>query len=98
MSNLVDFVPLLQLFPSKVQRRGKKLHQEVLETYGGLIHDIEQRLDSGEAVEGCLTKTMLETAEKEGVDDLDMSTLASAFMIGGVETVRALPVPFAVPG
>ena len=95
MSNLIDFVPLLQLIPTPMQRRGKKLHQGLVETYGGLINDIKQRLDRGVAVEDCLAKSMLQDASEEDLDDLDMSILASAFMIGGVETVR-LVVAFSI--
>ena len=94
MSNLVDFVPLLQLIPSKMQRRGKKLHQDFFDTYGGLINGIKQRLDGGAAVEDFLAKSMLEEAGDEDLDELDISILATAFMVGGVETVRrvlALP-------
>ena len=87
MSNLVDFVPLLQLIPTPMQRRGKKLHEGLVETYGGLIDDIRRRLDHGAAVKECLTKSMLQDANKEGLDNLDISMLASGFMIGGVETV-----------
>ena len=88
MSNLVDFVPLLQLIPSKMQRRGKKLHQDFVDLYGGLINGIKQRLDGGAAVEDCLAKSMLEEAGEEDLDELDISILATAFMVGGVETVR----------
>ena len=90
MSNLVDFVPLLQLIPSTMQRRGKKLHQDFVETYGGFINGIKQRLDGGAAVEDCLAKSMLQDAGEEDLDDLDMSILATAFMVGGVETVRCV--------
>ena len=92
MSNLVDFVPLLQLIPTTMQRRGKKLHQDFVETYGGLINGIKQRLDGGAAVEDCLAKSMLQDAGEEDLDDLDMSILATAFMVGGVETVRCVLV------
>ena len=88
MSNIIDFVPLLQLFPTTMRRRGKKLHQDVVETYGGLINGIKQRLDGGAAIEDCLAKSMLQSAGEEDLDHLDMSILATAFMVGGVETVR----------
>ena len=92
MSNLIDFVPLLQLIPTTMQRRGKKLHQDFFETYGGLINSIKQRLDGGAAVEDCLAKSMLQDAGEEDLDDLDISILATAFMVGGVETVRYILV------
>ena len=35
----------------------------------------------------CLAKSMVQMRKAENLDDLDMAILASAFMIGGVETV-----------
>lgn len=87
MSNLVDFLPILQYFPNPMQRRGRKLHQDLLETYGAMVKTIEQNLKDGVLVEECLAKTMLQCREKEGLDDLDIYLLASAFMIAGVESV-----------
>lgn len=52
-----------------------------------MIKDIEARLRAGEDVPDCLAKTMIELRGDEELDHLDMSILASAFMIGGVETV-----------
>ncbi|CAG7923811.1 unnamed protein product [Penicillium olsonii] len=90
MSNLVDFVPLLQRIPTPMHQRGKKLHKGLVDTYGGFIQDIERRMKSGEQVTDCLAKTMVEVRKKESLDDLDMAILASAFMIGGVETTAAI--------
>jgi hypothetical protein len=87
MSNLVDFIPLLQHIPTLMHQRGKRLHQGLVNTYGGLVTGIKKSLDNGEDVPDCLAKTMLEVQDKEQLDHLDMSILASAFMIGGVETV-----------
>ena len=90
MSNLVDFVPILQHIPNPMLIRGKKLHKGLVETYGGIMKDIEQNLESGVPVEDCLAKTMLQARKQENLDDLDMIFLASGFMIGGVETVSLL--------
>ena len=87
MANLVDFLPLLQHIPTAMQKRGKALNTGLVETYGGIIKDIEQKLEDGIPVEDCLAKTMLQNREQDELDDLDMAILASAFMIGGVETV-----------
>lgn len=87
MSNLVDFIPLLQCIPTPMHQRGKRLHQGLVNTYGGFVTEIKDKLASGKDVPDCLAKTMLEFQEKEQLDHLDMSILASAFMIGGVETV-----------
>ncbi|KAL0957868.1 hypothetical protein HGRIS_000052 [Hohenbuehelia grisea] len=90
MSNLTDFVPLLQRIPNPMVTRGKQLHKDLVETYGGMILDIQDRLKAGEDVSDCLVKTMIETNEEEGLDHLDMAILCSAFMIGGVETTASI--------
>lgn len=90
MSNLTDFLPFLQCLPNPMVNRGNKLHQGLVDTYGGMIKEIEQKLASGIVVKDCLAKSMLQVREAENLDDLDMAILASAFMIGGVETVRLL--------
>ncbi|ETW78112.1 cytochrome P450 monooxygenase 69 [Heterobasidion irregulare TC 32-1] len=90
VSNLVDFVPLLQHLPTSMRSRGVKLHEELIETYGGMVKDIEAQLKEGTPVPDCAAKTMVESREKEGLDDLDMAILASAFMIGGVETTAGI--------
>ena len=61
-----------------------------MKNYGGMIKDIERRMKAGEEVQDCLAKTMIQAREAEGLDDLDMAILASAFMIGGVETTASI--------
>ncbi|KAI3140466.1 hypothetical protein CBS147326_2167 [Penicillium roqueforti] len=90
MSNLIDFVPILQYLPSPLYKRAKKLHEGLVETYGGFIKETEQKMKEGKKVPDCLAKTMVEVRLKEDLDDLDMAILASAFMIGGVETTAAI--------
>ncbi|KAH8112313.1 cytochrome P450 [Phellopilus nigrolimitatus] len=90
VSNLVDFITPLQWFTTPLQARGKKLHQGLVDTYGGLIKSIEARMNAGEDVPDCLAKTMILSRESENLDDLDMAILASAFMIGGVETTASI--------
>lgn len=90
MSNLVDYIPILQHVPSPIRARGRKLHRDLVETYGGLINDIDIKMRRGEDVPECLAKTMLQVREAEKLDDLDIAMIASAFMIGGVETVGQL--------
>lgn len=70
-----------------MQIRGKKLHEALLETCGGLIKKIEAELINGEVVDDCLVKSMLQARKDQNLDDLDMAILASSFMIGGVEMV-----------
>ncbi|KAF5380073.1 hypothetical protein D9615_006264 [Tricholomella constricta] len=90
VSNLIDFVPFLQRLPNYMTTRGKKLHAGLIETYGGLLNDIEAKLNRDEAVPDCLAKTMILTKEEEQLDHVDMAILASAFMIGGVETTASI--------
>jgi len=87
VSNLIDFVPLLQRLPNPLTTRAKKLNKDLLETYGGMIHEIERRIKSEGDVPDCLVKTMLTVREREELDHLDMVMISSAFMIGGVESV-----------
>jgi hypothetical protein len=75
-------------------RRAKKLHRDLVENYGSFVDEIERKLETGrdnDKVPNCLSKSMLQSREKEGLDDLDIKILASAFMIGSVETVPTLP-------
>ncbi|KAI3613825.1 cytochrome p450 [Moniliophthora roreri] len=92
VSNLTDFVPLLQTFSTLnyMIRRGKALHQDLVDTYGGMVKEIEARMKSGEKVPDCLVKTLVEEKSAEELDDLDMAILCSAFMIGGVETTASI--------
>ena len=90
MSNLIDFVPLLQHFNTKLKRRAKRLHRDLVQTYGGFIRDVERKLACGIPVDDCLAKDLVENQEQEDLDELDMAILASAFMIGGVETTASL--------
>jgi cytochrome P450 len=73
-----------------MKTRGERLHADLVETYGGMINDIDARMQRGEEVPDCLVKTLLLSREEEQMDHLDMAILCSAFMIGGVETVRNL--------
>ncbi|KDQ57973.1 hypothetical protein JAAARDRAFT_193457 [Jaapia argillacea MUCL 33604] len=90
ISNLVDFVPFLQKILTFMSSHGHHLHGGLMGTYGGLIKDIEVRMNCGEDVPDCLAKSMILAQEEEGLDDKDMAILASAFMIGGVETTAAI--------
>ncbi|KAG6856614.1 hypothetical protein H0H87_002569 [Tephrocybe sp. NHM501043] len=90
VSNLTDFIPLLQRIPNYMITRGKKLHTDLVETYGGFLNDIEAKLQRGETVSDCLGKTIILTKEEEELDLVDMAILTSAFMIGGVETTASI--------
>ncbi|KAI5859431.1 cytochrome P450 [Durotheca rogersii] len=90
VSNLIDFLPLLEYFPSEVRSRGQKLHHDLVETYGGMIERINQCMSLGKEVPDCLASTLLRIREEEELDDLDMAMITSAFMIGGVETTASI--------
>ena len=88
MSNLVDFITPLQWITTPLLARGKKLHQGLVSTYGGMIKDIEARLHAGEDVPDCLAKTLILNREQEGLDWEDMCMLIAVFVLGGVHSVR----------
>jgi cytochrome P450 len=75
--------------------RGKKLHQGLVDTCGGLINDIDRRMKAGEDVPDCMVKYLLTVKEEEKLDDLDIVFICCAFMIGGVETTAAIKQWFA---
>ena len=88
MSNLVDFITPSQWITTPLLARGKKLHQGLVSTYGGMIKDIEARLHAGEDVPDCLAKTLILNREQEGLDWEDMCMLIAVFVLGGVHSVR----------
>jgi cytochrome P450 len=92
MSNLVDFVPsfMQKLLPWSIKRRGEKLHRDMITVYGGMIDKIDQDMKTGVETPDCLTKTLLSVHEQEGLDDLDISMLVSAFMVDDVETTASV--------
>ncbi|KAL5371623.1 hypothetical protein PMIN02_012775 [Paraphaeosphaeria minitans] len=72
ISNLVDFVPILQRLPSNMRRRARTLHSELVNVYGGLIKEIDEKMQAGGDVQDCLVKTMLLRKEEEDLDELDI--------------------------
>ncbi|KAF9456426.1 cytochrome P450 [Collybia nuda] len=90
VTNLTDFVPFLQRIPNYMTTRGKKLHNGFVETYGGMVRDIEARMNRGENVPDCLVKTLILNKESEKLEDIDMYIIASSLMIGGVETTSGI--------
>uniref|UniRef100_A0A0W0EWR5 Putative cytochrome P450 n=1 Tax=Moniliophthora roreri TaxID=221103 RepID=A0A0W0EWR5_MONRR len=90
VSNLVDFVPFLQRIPTPMQKRGARLREDTIKLYGGMIKDMERRLQAGEDVPDCLAKKLLEIRAEEELNFLDITMLTVAFMIAGVETPAGL--------
>lgn len=60
------------------------------EAYGGFIFSVDAKMRAGISVPSCLAETMLQTREREQLDNLDMAILASAFMIGDVKTTASI--------
>jgi hypothetical protein len=90
MSNIVDFIPLLQKLPNKTTKRAKRLHQGLVETLGGIMDEIQKHLQSGKHVSGCFASSLIENQDKEKYDRLDMIMLCAAFIIPGFGSVSSL--------
>ncbi|KAJ6622598.1 cytochrome P450 [Mycena sp. CBHHK59/15] len=75
--------------------RGIRLRKATIALYGSLIKDLETKLKAGEHVPDCFAKKLQEVKEEENLDDLDITMLAAAFMIAGVETPSGLVQWFA---
>ena len=62
----------------------------MIKTYGDLIERIEHGMRIGQTVPDCVAKSMMAQREQGLMSDLDVSMLTGGFLIGGVETGRAL--------
>ena len=87
--SLIDYVDFLQKIPTPMRSRGIALHNSMMEVYGGMIKEVERKMNAGEDVPECFAKNLLLCREEEGFNWTDICTLVGGFMIGGVETVRA---------
>ncbi|KAJ7876629.1 cytochrome P450 [Mycena leptocephala] len=97
-TNVVDFIMPLQYFPSPTRTRGLALNADITRVYGGMIQDMQRRLDSSEYIPDCLIKTLLETQHKENLETEDIIMLAVAFAFGGVHSASNSPDNSVVPG
>lgn len=70
-----------------MRSRGRKLHTDIIEVYGGMYLALKDRIDGGEFVPECLVKTLIDTREKEKLDWVDTCMLAAVFTLGGVHSV-----------
>ncbi|KAI0351871.1 cytochrome P450 [Trametes cingulata] len=95
VSNLVDFVPLLQKLPNRMSTRGRKLHHDLIDIWGSLVRRVEDKVKRGEPHPDCMAKYLIEHREEEQLDDLDTIVLCCAFLIGGVETTSSIKQWFA---
>ncbi|KAF8500293.1 cytochrome P450 [Russula emetica] len=90
LSNIVDFIELLQWIPTTTQSRARRLHDELVEVYGAMIMRVKARMDAGEDVPDCLVKTLLLSQEREKLDWEDMCMLAVAFDLGGISSASGV--------
>lgn len=88
MSNTIDFFPFLQYLPNEMTSRGRQLNRDVVDTWGGQVKQVEEKMKGGENVPPCLTKTMLQIRDNEKLSDKEITMTSASFMVGGVETVR----------
>lgn len=86
-TNAIDFIKPLQWIPTRIRRRGRRLHRDFLEVYGALILLVKERMESGENVPDCLVKSILEYQENEKLSWADMCLLTTAFATGGSHSV-----------
>ncbi|KAJ4466755.1 cytochrome P450 [Lentinula aciculospora] len=89
-SNHIDFFEPLQLIPSAMRTRGRKLHEDLIEVYGSMILRVKARLDAGEYVPDCLVKTLIQDQEKEELDWEDLCMLSAVFTLGGVHSTSGI--------
>ncbi|PPQ89865.1 hypothetical protein CVT25_004781 [Psilocybe cyanescens] len=89
-SNCVDFFEILQYLPSSKRTRGRRLHDALIDVYGGMIMDFKSRMLSGEEVPDCLVKTLLDNQEKEMLDWEDLCMLSAVFTLGGVHSTSGI--------
>ncbi|KAJ7165681.1 cytochrome P450 [Mycena crocata] len=90
LSNLVDYLPFLQYFPSAMHARGIRLRYATVALYGTLIKEMDHKLNVGEDIPDCFAKKLLEVKQEEKLDDLDITMLVASFMIARVETPSGL--------
>ncbi|KAI9450375.1 cytochrome P450 [Russula earlei] len=90
LSNIVDFINLLQWIPSPKQSHTRRLHDEIMNVYGTMIMQVKAQMDTGEDIPDCLVKTLILTHEEEKLDCEDMCMLAAVFTLGGIQSVSGL--------
>ncbi|TCD69744.1 hypothetical protein EIP91_006511 [Steccherinum ochraceum] len=90
LSNMEDFITPLQYLPTPLKKRGRKLHDSLIELYSVFLRDVEAKMKAGEHVPDCLAKTLLLTREQEKLDWEDMCMLLAVFILGGVHSTAGL--------
>ncbi|KAJ3842653.1 cytochrome P450 [Lentinula raphanica] len=89
-SNPIDFFEPLQLVPTAMRTRGRKLHEDLIEVYGSMILRVKAKLDAGEYVPDCLVKTLIQDQDKEELDWEDLCMLSAVFTLGGVHSTSGI--------
>ena len=86
-ANAVDFFQPLQWVPTSKRSRARKLHDELVDVYGGMIRRFQTLMELGEEVPDCLVKTLIQSKDKEKLDWEDLCMLSAVFTLGGVHSV-----------
>ncbi|KAJ8507004.1 hypothetical protein ONZ45_g10573 [Pleurotus djamor] len=89
-TNMVDFIKVLQWFPTTARSRARKLHKDFIDVYGAMMQRVKDSLDAGEEVSDCLVKTMLQCQEEEKLTWEDMCFIFIAFTTGGVHSTSGI--------
>ncbi|KIJ41518.1 hypothetical protein M422DRAFT_60430 [Sphaerobolus stellatus SS14] len=89
-SNIIDFITPLQWIPTRMRSRGRRLHTDFMEVYGGLMLELKRKMDAGEEVPDCLVKSLFENQTKEELSWQDMCFLSIAFTTGGVHSTSGI--------
>jgi hypothetical protein len=58
MSNAIDFILLMQYYPSSLLNSGKNIHNGILEAYDGIISKLGRKMNAYEPVPHCLVKNI----------------------------------------
>jgi hypothetical protein len=91
MSNLEDFVPLLQRIPTPKSLKAKRIHHKLATSYQALIDDHKNQISNREMGLDYLAEELTRTKETDDtLDQLDKIMLLAGFMIGGTSTVNTL--------
>ncbi|EMD86767.1 hypothetical protein COCC4DRAFT_62966 [Bipolaris maydis ATCC 48331] len=68
-----------------------------MDTYCRQLERVQRDIENDVHAGDCLVKTMITRKEKDQLDDLDMTMLASAFMLDGINTTGSIIQWFSAP-
>ncbi|KAJ6267324.1 cytochrome P450 [Bipolaris maydis] len=85
------------MYNLETKRRGNELHGALMDTYCRQLERVQRDIENDVHAGDCLVKTMITRKEKDQLDDLDMTMLASAFMLDGINTTGSIIQWFSAP-